>query len=157
MQILRFRPLAGFWFLNNKEKGVTQFKQNGFRPLAGFWFLNPYPYRACACCRGFPSPCGVLVLKYEHLDRLGAADESFRPLAGFWFLNRNYTKLERKKTGSFRPLAGFWFLNMNNNTTGKALTKEFPSPCGVLVLKSPPMTTYRQTPSVSVPLRGSGS
>ena len=36
----------------------------------------------------------------------GEAGGMLRPLAGFWFLNRNYTKLERKKTGSFRPLAG---------------------------------------------------
>ena len=72
MQILRFRPLAGFWFLNNKEKGVTQFKQNGFRPLAGFWFLNFDDLLEALAKRAkeFPSPCGVLVLKSIPLSRL---------------------------------------------------------------------------------------
>ena len=57
------RPLAGFWFLNNK-KPYDRVKDFGFRPLAGFWFLN------------FEPPTT------EVAGFLG-----FRPLAGFWFLN----------------------------------------------------------------------
>ena len=84
-----------------------------FRPLAGFWFLNDYysfdqidgtPY-------GFPSPCGVLVLKWYALasDMLG--DNRFRPLAGFWFLNTATSRRQKSLSMCFRPLAGFWFLN----------------------------------------------
>ena len=36
----RFRPLAGFWFLNFILLGVFAQHSRGFRPLAGFWFLN---------------------------------------------------------------------------------------------------------------------
>ena len=34
-----FRPLAGFWFLNEivRRYGILL---DRFRPLAGFWFLN---------------------------------------------------------------------------------------------------------------------
>ena len=62
--VSRFRPLAGFWFLN----GAAFHRRAGFlicfRPLAGFWFLNcfgeyPNPFDS----EWFPSPCGVLVLK----------------------------------------------------------------------------------------------
>ena len=36
----------------------------------------------------FPSPCGVLVLKfYETYTAYDENDDRFRPLAGFWFLN----------------------------------------------------------------------
>ena len=36
----------------------------------------------------FPSPCGVLVLKLEPLEKQQINSiSSFRPLAGFWFLN----------------------------------------------------------------------
>ena len=35
----RFRPLAGFWFLNI-QKETDGNATEGFRPLAGFWFLN---------------------------------------------------------------------------------------------------------------------
>ena len=58
----------------------------------------------------FPSPCGVLVLKYDGSFRYVPAWDSFRPLAGFWFLNFNVSHETRR-------------------------TKMFPSPCGVLVLK----------------------
>ena len=34
-----------------------------FRPLAGFWFLNEKNYYGADVCLEFPSPCGVLVLK----------------------------------------------------------------------------------------------
>ena len=37
----------------------------GFRPLAGFWFLNDYCHDGKGSYQQwFPSPCGVLVLKY---------------------------------------------------------------------------------------------
>ena len=35
-----FRPLAGFWFLNNTIYGTHPIIALRFRPLAGFWFLN---------------------------------------------------------------------------------------------------------------------
>ena len=35
-----------------------------FRPLAGFWFLNDLNFRIPSFRDEFPSPCGVLVLKY---------------------------------------------------------------------------------------------
>ena len=83
----------------------------------------------------FPSPCGVLVLKYTHENLYDACVRGFRPLAGFWFLNATQEdthavlvefpspcgvlvlKFTRRYTASgrricFRPLAGFWFLNL---------------------------------------------
>ena len=36
----RFRPLAGFWFLNLVIEGGSAYVDGSFRPLAGFWFLN---------------------------------------------------------------------------------------------------------------------
>ena len=36
---------------------------------------------------GFPSPCGVLVLKLSRDELSTLLEEGFRPLAGFWFLN----------------------------------------------------------------------
>ena len=35
-----------------------------FRPLAGFWFLNHQPDPHSRYSTTFPSPCGVLVLKF---------------------------------------------------------------------------------------------
>ena len=37
---------------------------------------------------GFPSPCGVLVLKFYREGSNKYGEKGFRPLAGFWFLNR---------------------------------------------------------------------
>ena len=37
--------------------------------------------------------------------------------------------------GTLRPLAGFWFLNNYLGTDVLEIWGEFPSPCGVLVLK----------------------
>ena len=85
----RFRPLAGFWFLNHRRRPSSVTTLISFRPLAGFWFLNIMnPIINNAALAMFPSPCGVLVLKfltsmYETLNE----SQSFRPLAGFWFLN----------------------------------------------------------------------
>ena len=64
LHIRRFRPLAGFWFLNKQRNPQNCLKQSCFRPLAGFWFLND-----------------VYQIVIKH------APASFRPLAGFWFLN----------------------------------------------------------------------
>ena len=59
-----FRPLAGFWFLNDFKATVNDKSVSRFRPLAGFWFLNGAAFHRRA---------GFLIC--------------FRPLAGFWFLN----------------------------------------------------------------------
>ena len=61
----RFRPLAGFWLLNQTQK-ERRTHVHYFRPLAGFWFLNG-SVRGLSRHRHFkfPSPCGVLVLKYR--------------------------------------------------------------------------------------------
>ena len=37
---MSFRPLAGFWFLNEEEFLCTRILNISFRPIAGFWFLN---------------------------------------------------------------------------------------------------------------------
>ena len=43
----------------------------GFRPLAGFWFLNYIINDGTPIFRdGFPSPCGVLVLKWKTMNKL---------------------------------------------------------------------------------------
>ena len=58
-----------------------------FRPLAGFWFLNSADTITFdEATIKFPSPCGVLVLKSMTLARLDYIRIGFRPLAGFWFL-----------------------------------------------------------------------
>ena len=59
-----FRPLAGFWFLNDETAKAEKGRAASFRPLAGFWFLNT----------------GDTTAYIGDVDR-------FRPLAGFWFLN----------------------------------------------------------------------
>ena len=89
---------------------------HSFRPLAGFWFLNcavtGYPHDVA----GFPSPCGVLVLKLASLSPSRQQAMCFRPLAGFWFLNwRASTNRASHCRRSFRPLAGFWFLNLRSS------------------------------------------
>ena len=60
-----------------------------FRPLAGFWFLNHYIKKEDTNHeKAFPSPCGVLVLKsMQSVVLMQLAWLRFRPLAGFWFLN----------------------------------------------------------------------
>ena len=61
----------------------------GFRPLAGFWFLNYlFDVLVESDSHGFPSPCGVLVLKFMLIvEGQPIVRDGFRPLAGFWFLN----------------------------------------------------------------------
>ena len=64
LHIRRFRPLAGFWFLNDVYQIVIKHAPASFRPLAGFWFLNEGDFAVQnAQWLRFPSPCGVLVLK----------------------------------------------------------------------------------------------
>ena len=59
--------------------------------------------------------------------------------------------------GTLRPLAGFWFLN-KAEIVNQSVMNRFPSPCGVLVLKSKYSGISSTTTTlVSVPLRGSGS
>ena len=79
-----------------------------FRPLAGFWFLNGIAEEYVKKNTGtFPSPCGVLVLKFKASPRVSVRLlRGFRPLAGFWFLNNYYPAIQN-----------FFF--------------RFPSPCGV--------------------------
>ena len=85
--------------------------------------------------RVFPSPCGVLVLKYHHgHEGNNVHKRGFRPLAGFWFLNFLSVWMAGFVFNGFRPLAGFWFLNPSEWQHG-ADSAWFPSPCGVLVLK----------------------
>ena len=63
-----------------------------FRPLAGFWFLNKSQAKKRAQYPDeFPSPCGVLVLKFTDSDCWVSQLSYFRPLAGFWFLNIGVT------------------------------------------------------------------
>ena len=109
----------------------------------------------------FPSPCGVLVLKlllypfFYQYRRI-----RFRPLAGFWFLNVVDIDADAFYDSRFRPLAGFWFLNGYNIIVHWLSQYLFPSPCGVLVLKCfLPLrcACLRRAFQVSVPLRGSGS
>ena len=40
-----------------------------------------------------------------------------------------------REFSTFRPLAGFWFLNFWENVKNAVVSNNFPSPCGVLVLK----------------------
>ena len=49
---------------------------SGFRPLAGFWFLKTESVMYGKRHLGFPSPCGVLVLKVveDMIDRLDAVE-----------------------------------------------------------------------------------
>ena len=60
-----FRPLAGFWFLNEEFKRALADDADSFRPLAGFWFLNR-----------------------KNSTSTSTKRDGFRPLAGFWFLNK---------------------------------------------------------------------
>ena len=105
----------------------------------------------------FPSPCGVLVLKFyliflnHFIDKLG-----FRPLAGFWFLNLVEKICIPLVVLLFRPLAGFWFLNYKIREAIE-VDKSIPSPCGVLVLKLARNVGTGCESCDSVPLRGSGS
>ena len=107
---------------------------NRFRPLAGFWFLKFVRVRHISSHCRFPSPCGVLVLKGANAAAKVAKAQGFRPLAGFWFLKMKTDEKRRILFESFRPLAGFWFLK--TTACFRIFSAcSFPSPCGVLVLK----------------------
>ena len=43
-RVTRFRPLAGFWFLNTAQRKALMEEYAGFRPLAGFPYLS-FPRR----------------------------------------------------------------------------------------------------------------
>ena len=71
------RPLAGFWFLNNKVQKIKRMFEVGFRPLAGFWFLNRQLMERYNIVKNlFPSPCGVLVLKSSPCEALWCLDKN---------------------------------------------------------------------------------
>ena len=76
----------------NTMNTITVTTTYRFRPLAGFWFLNDGKETGKSLACLFPSPCGVLVLKWLRADLDLLYKESFRPLAGFWFLNYNSTR-----------------------------------------------------------------
>ena len=81
----------------------------------------------------FPSPFGVLVLKYS--NSIGNGDSHSR----------------------FRPLSGCSFLNDNIEDLGGYVADMFPSPFGVLVLKYSLYSYIVEVKSVSVPFRGARS
>ena len=58
----------------------------------------------------FPSPYGVLVLKYSARLSMWYDVFRFRPLTGCWCLNSAISCFTRFKT-RFRPLTGCWCLN----------------------------------------------
>ena len=154
-----FRPLAGFWFLNAHGDGAKPHGFDCFRPLAGFWFLNTSTSTGARCSRKFPSPCGVLVLKYD-VEAIKRHEKysSFRPLAGFWFLNLRTAATCAIAAVGFRPLAGFWFLNAEIQ---RLLQERYPDGfrplAGFWFLNSIDGAHWEHNTIVSVPLRGSGS
>ena len=57
--------------MHTYSKNRISLEMHGFKVEGFYWF---------------PSPCGVLVLKFHPVhERIFV--QSFRPLAGFWFLN----------------------------------------------------------------------
>ena len=134
----KFPSPCGVLVLKFEHKISLEMHGFGFRPLAGFWFLNyVIAYDIADFTAWFPSPCGVLVLKLIMKVQVSFRQvKSFRPLAGFWFLNFAGAARCRRPSNRFRPLAGFWFLNFWTRLCGYLPDRhEFPSPCGVLVLK----------------------
>ena len=108
----------------------------------------------------FPSPCGVLVLKFvQRVTTWQTWYKKFPSPCGVLVLkyydgNPHYGG----RRSGFRPLAGFWFLNPIGMPCTKKTLLWFPSPCGVLVLKCAWKDTRAENAAlVSVPLRGSGS
>ena len=82
----------------------------------------------------------------------------FRPLAGFWFLNDLKDELKALAKEQFPSPCGVLVLKYVLSRMLDNLFTVFPSPCGVLVLKSLHTGVDAQgNPLVSVPLRGSGS
>ena len=80
--------------------------RSSFRPLAGFWFLNSMSSERSRARLSFPSPCGVLVLKWSSFFEKALLLDRFRPLAGFWFLN-DYQGYEKSLKGDVSvPLRG---------------------------------------------------
>ena len=88
----------------------------------------------------------------------GEAGGTLRPLAGFWFLNEQSRHENNHPRSGFPSPCGVLVLKSDYPDVVKRAIEQFPSPCGVLVLKS--LNALRldaHTPRVSVPLRGSGS
>ena len=86
-----FRPLAGFWFLNLVDWTHGKDKYLEFPSPCGVLVLKYYfSHMENGCEAVFPSPCGVLVLKSEKENVYHGYQFRFRPLAGFWFLNWGY-------------------------------------------------------------------
>ena len=109
-----------------------------FRPLAGFWFLN-FSRKGGRCGTGsrLPSPCGVLVLKFGILG--SRADDLFSLPSPCGVLVLKFLQLimSLRQLLHIRPLAGFWFLNFMKLADMERNLSKHPSPCGVLVLKFP--------------------
>ena len=62
--------------------------------------------------RSFPSPCGVLVLKFIAKKTGINIDPAFPSPCGVLVLKSAHPQLAETGEGvCFRPLAGFWFLN----------------------------------------------
>ena len=72
----RFRPLAGFWFLNSKRL-LEKRRLLRFPSPCGVLVLKcKRMYSMSAANFLFPSPCGVLVLKYSPCEALLYLDEN---------------------------------------------------------------------------------
>ena len=92
------------------------------RPLAGFWFLN-FTTSNYAIIRDalFPSPCGVLVLKFDtHAARQELSAEFPSPCGVLVLKCQSSGTYRRRARRRFRSLAGFWFLNERNEVGGHA-------------------------------------
>ena len=129
---------------------------HSFRPLAGFWFLNVLMELVCREYSEFPSPCGVLVLKYFGEYPNPFENEWFPSPCGVLVL-KLFKYLVGGLVAVFPSPCGVLVLK----SFGKAVDFKalpFPSPCGVLVLKyMNKVAEMLDANKVSVPLRGSGS
>ena len=128
---------------------------DSFRPLAGFWFLKNHRR---PCTKGgrkrFPSPCGVLVLKWKTTQPYRWPMRCFRPLAGVPYLSfpRRYggSGEQREPMGALVPCVHFCrygrFTACVHGApstayavplprSGRGGWRYAPSPCGGLVLK----------------------
>ena len=74
----RYAPSpCGVLVLKCRNSSGTNRRCSRFRPLAGFWFLNNnLPIRNVQYVNWFPSPCGVLVLKSSPCETLWCLDEN---------------------------------------------------------------------------------
>ncbi len=56
------------------KRELRESTEKSFRPLAGFWFLNYGFGELYTKDNVFPSPCGVLVLKFARAIARGVTD-----------------------------------------------------------------------------------